>query len=276
MRLATIRSGGATRCVRVDADAAVETGHVDVGELLAEPRWRDIAAKASGIEHDAGSLDFAPLVLTPQITLCVGLNYLDHIAESGQERPTYPTLFPKFPRSLIGAHDPIQMPLEQESTKIDWEAELAIVIGANVRRADPAEAAGAIAGYTVANDVSVRDYQFRTSQWLQGKAWDSMTPVGPYLVTTEEPEPASFPIECLVDGEVMQRSNTRELCFKPIELVQYISTMITLSPGDLILTGTPSGIGNQRDPKVFLKPGQTVVTRIHGIGECRNVCALRA
>ena len=126
---------------------------------------------------------------------------------------------------------------------------------------------------TVVNDVSVRDWQYRSTQFLQGKAWEASTPVGPYLITAEPGAPAAFPISCVVDGQVMQDSNTGELCFGPVELVQYISTLITLAPGDLIVTGTPGGVGHARNPKVFLKRGQTVVTRIEGIGECRNVCA---
>ena len=273
MRLATIRTAGGTRAVRVDEQQAVETGHGDVGELLNNPDWRAAAERASRKEHDLDGLDFAPLILRPQMTLCVGLNYLDHIAESGQDQPKYPTLFPKFPQSLIGANDPIQMPRDEESTRVDWEAELTVVIGSRIRRASADAAADAIAGYTVANDVSVRDYQFRTTQWLQGKIWDATTPVGPYLVTADTDQPPAYPIACRVDGQTMQNSNTRELCFKPVELVQYISTIITLSPGDLILTGTPSGIGNQRDPKIFLRRGQVVETSIDGVGVCRNVCA---
>jgi acylpyruvate hydrolase len=272
MRLATIRTGGATRAVRVDDDAAVETGHRCVGELLKEHGWRGVAESASGPTHDIASLDFATLVTWPEKTICVGLNYLDHIAETGRTPPDYPTLFTKYARTLIGAFDPIEMPHDDESVAIDWEAELGVVIGSEVRRASAEEAAAAIAGYTVVNDISVRDYQYRTTQFLQGKAWEGTTPVGPYLVTTEPGAPAEFPISCIVDGQVMQDSNTKELCFGPIELVQYISTMITLAPGDLIVTGTPAGVGHARDPKVFLQRGQTVITRIEGIGECQNVC----
>jgi acylpyruvate hydrolase len=272
IRLATIRVGAATAAVRVDSDVAVETGHPSVGELLLEPEWRSIAEAATGRQHEAASLDFAPLVPRPSMTICVGLNYLDHIAETGREKPQYPTLFAKYPRTLIGAFDPIEMPAEDESTEVDWEAELGVVIGTEVRRASAAQAAEAIAGYTVVNDVSVRDYQYRSTQFLQGKMWEGTTPVGPYLVTTEPGEPAAFPIQCIVDGQVMQDSNTSELCFGPVDLVKYISTLITLTPGDLIVTGTPGGVGHARNPKIFLTRGQTVVTRIDGIGECRNVC----
>jgi acylpyruvate hydrolase len=273
MRLATIRTGEGTRAVRVDDDAAIETGHRCVGELLKDGDWRSVAESAAGPAHAVDSLDFATLVTWPEKTICVGLNYLDHIAETGRTPPEYPTLFTKYARSLIGAYDPIQMPRDDESTEVDWEAELGVVIGKEIRRGSADEAAAAIAGYTVVNDISVRDYQYRTTQFLQGKAWEATTPVGPYLVTTEPGEPSDFPISCIVDGEVMQDSNTGKLCFGPVELVQYISTIITLAPGDLIVTGTPAGVGHARDPKVFLKRGQTVVTRIEGVGECRNVCA---
>ena len=272
MRLATIRTSSGTACVRVDGDEAVETGHADVGALLRQPGWRDLASAVEGARHDVAGVDYAPLVPTPDKTICVGLNYLDHIAETGRERPTAPTLFPKFANSLIGANDPIELPRDDESTSVDWEAELCIVIGESVRRAAKAQAIASIAGYTVANDISVRDFQNRTSQFMAGKAWERSTPIGPHLVVGDTTEPPRFPISCEVDGVVMQSSNTAELCFEPIELVRYISTFTTLVPGDLILTGTPGGVGVARDPQVFLRRGQTVVTKVAGIGECHNVC----
>lgn len=273
MRLATIRTPDRTRAVRIDDDAAVETGHADVGELLRRPDWKAVAAAADGASHDPAGLDYATLVTKPDKVICVGLNYLDHIAETGNARPTHPTLFPKFANSLIGANDPIVLPRDDESTRVDWEAELGVVIGSAVRRATGDEAAAAIAGYTVCNDVSVRDFQYHTTQFMAGKAWDQSTPVGPHLVVTEPGEPAHFPIRCEVDGELMQSSNTRELCFDPVALIEHISIFTTLEPGDLIITGTPSGVGHARDPEVFLRRGQTVVTTIDGVGECRNVCA---
>lgn len=272
MRLATIRTTSGTRAVRVDDDAAVETGHADVGALLSDPDWNDIAARADGARHDLAPLDYATLVITPAKIICVGLNYLDHIAETGRDRPTSPTLFPKFANTLIGANDPIVMPRPDESTHVDWEAELGIVIGAPVRRASNDEAASAIAGYTVVNDISVRDFQRHSTQFMPGKAWEATTPVGPHLVVADGAAPAEFPISCVVGGEVMQSSNTRELCFGPIELVRYISTFTTLVPGDLIITGTPGGVGVARTPPVWLTAGQEVVTTIDGIGQCRNVC----
>jgi acylpyruvate hydrolase len=274
MRLATIRLEAGTRCVRIDEtdEGAVETGHADVGELLAHPDWRATAAGADGARHDAGGLEYATLVPHPEKVICVGLNYLDHIAETGRTPPTHPTLFPKFARSLTGAFDDIPLPHDDESTSADWEAELAVVIGRTVRRARGAEAEAAIAGYTVANDISIRDFQYHTTQFMPGKAWEGSTPIGPHLLVTDPGDPAHFPIECLVDDVVMQSSNTSELCFGPVELIEYISTFITLVPGDLIISGTPSGVGHARDPKVFIRRGQTVVTRIEGVGECRNRC----
>lgn len=272
MRLATIRTNQGTRAVRVDDDAAVETGHGSVDELLRTAGWVEAAADADGARHELEALDFAPLVTAPEKVICVGLNYLDHIAETGRPRPEYPSLFPKFARSLIGANDPIQLPRSDESTSVDWEAELGLVIGSEVRRATESEADAAIAGYTVVNDVSVRDFQNHTPQFMPGKAWEHSTPVGPFLVTATPGEPPHFPISCEVDGVTMQESNTRHLCFGPVDPVRYISTFITLSPGDLILTGTPGGVGMARDPQVFLRGGQTVVTRVGGIGECVNRC----
>jgi acylpyruvate hydrolase len=258
--------------VRVDDDAAVETGHSSVDALLRTPDWRAVAATASGPSHVLDGLDHAPLVTCPDKVICVGLNYLDHIAETGRPRPERPTLFPKFANTLIGAHDPIELPREDESTAVDWEAELGVVIGTSVRRVTGAEAEAAIAGYTVCNDVSVRDFQNNTSQFMAGKAWEHTTPVGPHLVVTDPGDPAHFPISCTVDDEVMQHSNTDQLCFGPVALIEYISTFTTLAPGDLILTGTPGGVGVARDPQVFLRRGQTVVTTIDGIGACRNTC----
>ena len=272
MRLATIRTDSGTAAVRVDGGVAVETGHRSVDELLADTDWSGRAAAADGPKHTLDEVDYAPLVVRPEKVICVGLNYLDHIAETGRERPSHPTLFPKFANTLVGAHDPIVLPHDDESTSVDWEAELGLVIGRPVRRATPEQAAASIAGYTVVNDISVRDFQRHTAQFMPGKAWECTTPVGSHLVTADEAGAPEFDISCQVDGEVMQSSNTRELCFGPIELVQYISTFTTLVPGDLIVTGTPGGVGVARDPQLFLRRGQTVVTRIAGVGECRNVC----
>jgi acylpyruvate hydrolase len=272
VRLATIRTGAGTRAVRVDDDAAVEVGAPDVGALLADPEWHARAAVAAGIRHDPATLDLAPLVPRPEKIICIGLNYRSHILETGREPPAYPTLFAKYPPALIGAYDDVVLP--DVSDSVDWEAELAVVIGAPVRHADADQARAAIAGYSVLNDVTARDWQYRTLQWLQGKTFEATTPVGPWLVTSDDPacQGEGFDIACEVDGEVMQSANTSDLVFGPVALVEYISTIFTLVPGDVIATGTPAGIGHARDPKRYLTDGAVLVTRIAGIGECRNVC----
>ena len=256
--------------MRLDGDDAIETGHADVGALLAEPDWRTLAAGANGTPHALASLDFATLVPQPEKIICVGLNYKDHIAEMGNQTPDYPTLFPKYARTLTGPYDDIELP--PESTKVDWEAELTVVIGAPVRRATAEQAAAAIAGYTVANDVSMRDYQRHTNQFLAGKVWEATTPVGPWLTVPDEPisDDTAYPIGTTIDGTTMQSSNTDQLLFGPVALVEYISQAITLVPGDLILTGTPGGVGAGRTPPRFVQPGETVVITIEGLGELRN------
>src|SRR5262249_10356016 len=234
-------------------------------------RDRDVAE--TGVVHDAASAHYAPVVLHPGKILCQGLNYRSHILEMGHELPEYPTLFVKFRETLVGAHDDILLP--PESNAVDWEAELALVIGTAVRRASPAEAVNAIAGFTVANDVSMRDWQYRALEWMPGKAWERSTPIGPHLVTPDEvggPAP-DLEIGCEVDGVVRQASRTSELVFSPADLVAYASQFVTLQPGDLFLTGTPAGVGAGMRPPVYLQPGQVVRTVIGHVGELRNRCA---
>jgi len=185
--------------------------------------------------------------------------------------PGYPTLFAKFASGLIGAHDDLVLP--SVSNAVDWEVELGVVIGRQIRRATIEEARHAIAGFTVVNDISMRDWQRRTTQFLQGKAFDASTPVGPVLVTGDEiGDAADLEVRCEVDGVVMQRGRTSDLLFGPAAIVSYISQFATLCPGDLISTGTPGGVGAGRDPQVFLQPGQVLTTAIEGIGSCVNHC----
>jgi acylpyruvate hydrolase len=191
----------------------------------------------------------------------------------GLELPEYPTLFAKFADSLLGAYDDLVLP--RVSAQVDWEVELGVVLGAPVRGADAAAAEAAIAGYVVANDISMRDWQLRTSQWLQGKSFEASTPVGPWLVTPDEVDAAGdLEISCAVDATVMQRSRTSDLVFSPVEIIAYISQFTTLRPGDLILTGTPGGVGLARDPQLYLQPGQVVTARIERLGQLRTRCVL--
>ena len=240
----------------------------DVGELLAV----GAAPDRDGVRPvPVAEADFAPVVPRPQKILCVGLNYRTHIMETGRDLPAYPTLFAKFADSLLGPRDDLVLPAVSE--RVDWEVELGVVIGRPVKRATADEAAAAIAGYTVMNDVSMRDWQRRTLQWLAGKMFERATPAGPYLVTPDEVEHAGdLEVRTEVDGVVMQQSRTSDLLFSPAEIVAYASQAITLQPGDLIATGTPGGVGDARKPPVYLRPGNMLRTYIEGLGECLNHC----
>jgi acylpyruvate hydrolase len=267
VRLATIRTRDGTRAARVDGDTLVELDARDVGEVLERG-----GVPQTGTTHDLASADLAPVVTHPGKIICQGLNYRNHILEMGHELPTHPTLFAKFRESLIGAHDDIVLPAS--SRQVDWEAELALVIGTRIRHATTAEAADAIAGFTVANDISMRDWQYRSLEFLQGKTWEHATPVGPWLVTPDEvggTDP-DLEIRCEVDGVVRQASRTAELVFSSVDLVAYVSEFVTLAPGDLLLTGTPAGVGHGMQPPTYLQPGQVVRTVIEQIGELENRC----
>ncbi len=269
MRLATIRTEYGTTAARLDGDMLVPLDAADVGEVLAAGglgRPREGAAPVPAAEAD-----FAPVVPRPGKIICVGLNYRAHILETGRDLPEYPTLFAKFADTLTGARDDLVLPSVSE--KVDWEVELGVIIGRPVYRATTAEAEAAIAGYTVVNDVSMRDWQRRTLQWLQGKMFERSTPAGPYLVTADEVGSApDLEVRCEVDGAVMQQSRTSDLLFGAAEIVAYASQAVTLRPGDLIATGTPGGVGNARKPPVYLQPGNVLRTWIESLGECVNQC----
>lgn len=269
MRLATIREGTGTWAGRVEGDRVVELEGSDVADWLRRGARSEPLRGGRSVRLSGASL--APVVTTPGKILCVGMNYKSHIAELGREFPAHPTLFAKFTSTLLGPNDDLVLP--RAVAQPDWEAELALVIGRPLRNAGPDEALDAIAGYTVANDVSMRDWQRRTLQWLQGKAWDRSTPVGPLLVSGDELGHArALEIRCLVDGRLMQQGNTSDLLFPPAEVVSYVSRFLRLEPGDLISTGTPGGVGEARKPPLFLAPGNLMVSSIEGIGELRNRC----
>jgi acylpyruvate hydrolase len=267
MRLATIRTASGTSAVRIDADLAIECGASDVGALLAIEDWQAKAGAADGPRHRITDLSYAAVVPRPGKIICVGLNYRSHIAEMGRDLPEYPTLFAKYPEALIGAFDPLTLP--PESDQVDWEAELAVIVGRRVRHADPSTAADAVAGYSIINDVTLRDWQYRTTEWLQGKTFEATAPFGPHMVTPDEIAPEAK-ISCLIDGEVMQDSTIADLLFGPVDLVSYISTVLTLNPGDVIATGTMGGVGHARKPPRYLQSGETLVASIEGIGETVN------
>lgn len=270
-KLATIRTPEGTRAVRLDGDKLVDLGYADLGAWLAAGSPAAPTGAATYAVDRPGFGGFAPVVPNPSKIVCVGHNYRSHIEEMGREIPEYPVLFAKYPDTLTGAYDDVTKPAETD--QFDWECELTVVVGKTVRHADSAMAEAAIAGFTAANDFSVRDWQFRTREWLQGKIWEATTPVGPYVVTPDELPGGVRPTldtRLTVDGVVKQTANTSDLLFDPVWIVQYLSTMITLRPGDLILTGTNGGVGHARKPQEFLWGGETVEITIERIGTLTN------
>jgi 2-keto-4-pentenoate hydratase/2-oxohepta-3-ene-1,7-dioic acid hydratase in catechol pathway len=222
-----------------------------------------------GIVYAMERVSVLPPVLHPSKVICLGLNYRDHAVEAGMAVPEYPVLFHKVAGSLIGHNQPIVVP--RISSKIDYEGELAIIIGRRGKYIAEDEALSYVAGYTVANDVSARDLQFRTSQWTTGKMLDTFGPLGPALVTRDEVvDPNALSIKTTLNGQVMQNGNTADMIFRVPFIVSYISEIVTLEPGDVILTGTPPGIGNTRTPQVFMKPGDAITVEIEGLGKLTN------
>ncbi len=210
----------------------------------------------------------APVPRPPKF-ICVGLNYRDHALESNMAIPTVPTIFTKFPSCVIGPGANIVLP--KNSSQPDYEAELAFVIGTGGRHIAAENWKDHVFGYTIVNDVSARDVQLATSQWVMGKSFDTFAPMGPYLVTTDEvADPHNLKISLDIDRETLQNSNTRELIFKIPDLVAFLSSVVTLEPGDVVSTGTPSGVGFARKPPRYLKAGDNVTVSIEGLGELRN------
>ena len=226
-------------------------------------------AREPGIVFAADQVPLRSPVLRPSKVLCLGLNYRDHAAEAGMSVPDYPILFHKVSGSLVGHNQPVIIP--RVSSKIDYEGELAVIVGKRGKYIPEDEAFSYIAGYAVANDVSARDLQLRTSQWTSGKMLDTFGPLGPALVTKDEvSDPHSLAIKTILNGQVMQDGNTGDMIFRIPHIISYISELITLEPGDVIMTGTPPGIGNARNPKVFMKPGDTVTVEIERLGILSN------
>lgn len=271
MRLATVRRSGATAAVIVEDDEYTALPAPDVGALLGLADWETVAAAGGSERGSFEDADLAPVVVRPGKIICVGLNYREHILEMGRDLPEHPTLFAKFPAALVGARDRIELPTG--STQVDWEAELAVVIGRRVRNADDRTAAAAIGGFTVINDVTARDWQYRTTQWLQGKTFERTAPLGPVLVTPDELPGGVRPdlsLRAEVNGDVVQAASTADLVFSPVELVAYVSAIVTLEPGDVIASGTPGGVGHARRPPRYLTGGDVLVTEIVQLGRCEN------
>ncbi len=219
--------------------------------------------------HALSSVKLLAPIRRPGKIFCVGLNYRDHAAESGMEIPKVPTMFSKFATAVIGPGDNIVLP--KNSTQPDYEAELALVIGRGGRHIAAEKWREHVFGYTCFNDVSARDFQRATTQWLMGKTFDSFAPMGPWVVAAEViPDPHALDISLTLNGETMQSSSTSQLIFRIPELIAFISSVVTLEAGDVISTGTPSGVGFARKPPRWLRPGDEVVVSIGGIGELRN------
>jgi acylpyruvate hydrolase len=252
----------------VDGDVArplrgiAELGRATPAEVLADPPLSDERVPLE-------TVTLRPVIPRPGKVVCVGLNYRAHVEEGVYEVPDYPALFSKFADTLVGAGQPVALPPESEA--VDYEAELAFVIGRPVRRVTGDAALAAVGGYTAANDVSMRDYQYKTHQWLPGKNWASSTPLGPFLVTPDEVgDPHALDISLELNGECMQASNTSHFIFDIPTLVATISEFVPLWPGDVVLTGTPSGVGYRREPKVLLGDGDRMVVEIERVGRLEN------
>ena len=247
---------------RIEGETLIPMGD-DVVEYLVTGRAQDATPRP------LGEARLRAPVPQPDKIVCVGLNYRDHAAESGMAIPDRPVLFPKYANSVVGPGDPVVVP--PEAGQIDYEAELGVVIGRRCSRVAAADAESYVAGYVCANDVSSRSLQFATSQWMLGKAIDTFCPVGPWLVTADEVgDVQNLAISCTVNGERRQDSNTKEMIFGVRELVSFVSATMTLDPGDLIITGTPSGVGQGFKPPRYLSPGDVVRVEIEGLGVLEN------
>jgi acylpyruvate hydrolase len=267
MRFANVEFNGLVRSARIEGEVA--------NLLLAEPISAGFdfeALRESASEKSVPTRDvrFLAPVADPRKVICLGLNFKSHVEEAGRDLPDYPVLFTKFTESIIGPYEDIIVP--PESQKVDYEAELAVVIGKHARRVKAQDALDVIAGYTVANDVSMRDYQSKSHQWLQGKAWPRSTPLGPWFVTADELGDASgLEIRLELDGVELQRAKTNLMIFDVPTTIAALSEFVELQPGDVILMGTPGGIGFKREPPEYLTPGRRVRVEVEGIGAIENV-----
>lgn len=266
MRLATIRTPEGTSAVRMLGDTeGVKLDFPDVGKLLAHGNWEELSL-VDGPSNPLSPADFAPVIPHPGKIICVGLNYAKHIEEMGHERPDVPTLFIKYPEALIGPYDDAEVP-DFNADTLDFEGELAVVMGKRARHVREADADAYIAGYSVINDYTQRHFQKRTQQWHQGKSLEKTAGFGPWLDTEWQPGPR---LSTTLNGDLMQDAPTDDLVFTPAKLVEFISHLYPLEPGDVIATGTPDGVGHARDPKRYLEDGDVVRVEIQGLGAIEN------
>jgi 2-keto-4-pentenoate hydratase/2-oxohepta-3-ene-1,7-dioic acid hydratase in catechol pathway len=257
--IASVRGAGFEDLLSIIAGGKEAREKVDL--WMQSVPWGDIV-KAADVQL------CAPLMRPPKI-ICVGLNYRDHAEESKMEIPSVPTIFSKYPTSVIGPGEQIVLP--KNSEKPDYEGEFAFIVGKRGRRVAAADWKDYVFGYTILNDVSARDVQMATTQWMMGKTFDTFAPFGPAIVTAEEvPDPHALDISTVIGGDTLQHSNTRHLIFKIPQLIEHLSSVFTLEPGDIISTGTPAGVGFSKNPPRWLRPGDEVVIRVDGLGELRN------
>jgi 2-keto-4-pentenoate hydratase/2-oxohepta-3-ene-1,7-dioic acid hydratase in catechol pathway len=254
----------------VEGDEIAEVGAVEPVELLAAgAAAMHSAARDARTRHPLGAVELLAPVPNPRKFLAIGINYADHIRETGREAPTFPVFFNKQVTCVTGPHDPIQIP--RVSSDVDFEGELGIVIGRRCRHVPVERAHDVIAGFLVVNDVTVRDWQYRSPTWTLGKSFDTHGPIGPWITTPDEVgDPQNLRIRTLLNGETMQDASTSEMIFGCAEQIATLSTAFTLEPGDLISTGTPAGVGVARQPPVFLRAGDTVRVEIDGVGVIEN------
>jgi 2-keto-4-pentenoate hydratase/2-oxohepta-3-ene-1,7-dioic acid hydratase in catechol pathway len=269
MKIAQFYDKERIRLGLIDASSLIpldfQDGMIDFIKGRPEPRP---SGEAIVIEN----VKFAPPISNPSKIVAIGLNYADHIRESKATIPTSPIIFAKFPNSLTGHHDVITWDVTL-TEKVDFEAELAVILGKRIYKCHETEAMDAVFGYTCANDVSARDLQFADRQWVRGKSLDTFCPLGPWIVTPDEiGDPHTLGIRCVLNGKTMQESSTGMMIFKLHELIAFISTSFTLMPGDVILTGTPHGVGAFREPPVYLKHGDEVAVEIEKVGRLSNTC----
>ncbi len=277
MRLVTFSHGEDLGAGLIIDDKIVDLGPAGYPDALSFLRDGDNALEAARLLQPTPTSPnvsdvrlFAPIP-KPDKFICIGLNYRDHAEESGMAIPDTPIIFTKYPNAICGPGDEIVLP--PTSDQVDYEAELAFVIGKTCKNVKAADWEDAVFGYTCVHDVSARDYQMATSQWTIGKTFDTFGPMGPSVVSKDEiADPHNLRIELDLNGETLQDSNTSQFIFDIPALIEYLSHVMTLEPGDVVSTGTPPGVGFARKPPVFMKPGDEAVVRIEGIGELRNPC----
>jgi 2-keto-4-pentenoate hydratase/2-oxohepta-3-ene-1,7-dioic acid hydratase in catechol pathway len=270
VRFISYDKGDGPRAGVLTADGVVDAG-ASLRELIATGRLAGFEP-APGDAVAVSDVALLPPVPDPEKIVCIGLNYRAHAEEAGIDPPSSPTIFGKYRNAL--AAPGAAVPLPTASSKLDYEAEVAIVIGARAKEVSEGEALEHVAGYTLLNDLSARDLQFATPQWMAGKVFDGSAPCGPALVTPDEAgDPASIAFTLDLNGERMQDGATDDLIFSVPELVSHLSYLMTLEPGDIIATGTPSGVGSTRDPKIWLKPGDEILISSPTLGELRTTIA---